>query len=784
MVVAFSNWVTRYRWLVIILSLLVALATGMGLKNFQVANDYKVYFDKDFPPLLAVEAIEDTYTNNENVLFVLTAKDGQLFSRGNLTAVEWLTEQAWNTPYSSRVDSLSNFQHSYAEGDELIVEDLIANADSLSVAQLQQIEKISRSDPRLVNYLIGRDKPITGINITISLPGENRIQEVQEIVDFANALEQQFERDYPQMELRQAGLVVMNSYFSSVAQDDTSLVMPILFGCVFFGLWFFLRSLFASLATMLIIVLSIVSAMGIALWSGIVLTPPSMASPLMVLTLAVAHCVHILVSYLTDMAQSKEGGNKKAQSIAESMRINFSPIAITSVTTLLGFLSLNYSDSPPFRDQGNIVAIGVIMSWFYSVFTLPALIQVLPVSGRKATTATGRRMEAFADFVIRRRRPMTWIMIMVVAVVCSFILNNRLDDTYAHYFDETVEFRLNADYTDQNLTGIFPVNYSIQTGEENGIYSPEVLAFSEKLSDWLREQPEVGYVSTISDTIKKLNQNMHDNDKAYYKLPEQRDLSAQYLLLYEMSLPYGLDLANQININKSATRVFANTRILPTSKVWEFKQRGEAWLAANTPAGITVEVGAPPYMFARLGKVNAKSMLIGSGTALVMISFILIFALRSIKIGLISLIPNIVPAAMAFGVWGMFNGEVGLSLVMVLGMTMGIVVDDTVHLLSKYLRARRERGMSPEDSLRYAFSTVGTALWVTSIVLMAGFAFFAFSHFEPNSNMGILTAITIALALVADFLLLPVLILLADKDKPSAEPIDQAAEVTEPLAAP
>lgn len=777
MIVSYTQWISRNSWLVLAISLAITILAGLGFKNFKVANDYKVYFDKDFPALLTVEDIEEAYTNNENVMLVITAKDGHLFTQNNLSAVEWLTNESWNTPYSSRVDSLSNFQHTYADGDDLIVEDLIADAEQLSSDELQSIEAIARTEPRLVDYLVNADKAITAINITIHLPGENRIQEVQEVIDAINVLQGQFESKFPNMDLRQTGLVVMNSYFSSVAQKDTASIMPLLFACVFFGLWIFLRSLFASLSAMIVIVLSIITALGITLWSGLVLTPPSMASPLMILTLAVAHCVHILVSYLNESSHSEIENKKerKVQAIVESMRVNFSPVAITSITTLIGFLSLNFSDSPPFRDQGNIVGVGVLMSWLFSVFTLPALINVLPIYGRKATSATGKRMEAFADFVIRQRKPMTAVMVVVVAVVCSFILNNRLDDTYAHYFDEDVEFRQNADYTDENLTGIFPINFSIETEEENGVYNPEVMKFVEKLTEWLREQPEVGFVSTISDTMKQLNQNMNGGDDAFYQLPKERELAAQYLLLYEMSLPYGLDLTNQINLDKSATRVFTNTHILPTSKVWAFKQRSDQWLADNTPSFINVEVGSPPYMFARLGKVNAKSMLIGSSLALVLISFILIFALRSFRIGMISLVPNIVPAAMAFGVWGIIDGRVGLSLVMVLGMTMGIVVDDTVHLLSKYIRARREKQLSPEDSLRYAFSTVGTALWVTSTVLIAGFAFFYFSHFEPNSNMGILTSITIALALVADFLLLPVLILLVDKNKTESQTASQTA---------
>jgi predicted RND superfamily exporter protein len=172
---------------------------------------------------------------------------------------------------------------------------------------------------------------------------------------------------------------------------------------------------------------------------------------------------------------------------------------------------------------------------------------------------------------------------------------------------------------------------------------------------------------------------------------------------------------------------------------------------------------SPAIMFSHIGARNIRSMLTGTTLALVLISLILMFALRSLRIGLISLIPNLVPAGMAFGLWGLLVGQVGLALSVVAGMTLGIVVDDTVHFLSKYLRARREEGMPAADAVRYAFHTVGTALWTTSAVLMAGFLVLTHSPFEINSAMGLLTAITIGLALLADFLLLPTLLMTLDK---------------------
>ncbi len=168
-------------------------------------------------------------------------------------------------------------------------------------------------------------------------------------------------------------------------------------------------------------------------------------------------------------------------------------------------------------------------------------------------------------------------------------------------------------------------------------------------------------------------------------------------------------------------------------------------------------------MFAYIGQRNIKSMLRGTSFALVLISLVLIVALRSLKIGLVSLIPNLAPAAMGFGLWGLVSGQVGLGLSVVAGMTLGIVVDDTVHFLSKYLRARRERGLDAQDAVRYAFHTVGTALLVTTLVLIAGFLVLTQSGFKINSDMGLLTAVTIALALVTDFLLLPPLLMKVDK---------------------
>jgi predicted RND superfamily exporter protein len=384
---------------------------------------------------------------------------------------------------------------------------------------------------------------------------------------------------------------------------------------------------------------------------------------------------------------------------------------------------------------------------------------VLPVRVREGKTRGHHAMERLAEFVIRRRRALFWGTALIVLGLTAMIPRNQLNDQFVEYFDRTIEFRRASDFASENLTGFYTIDYSLGAGEPGGISEPAFLNKVEAFAEWFRSQPGVIHVNTLTDIMKRLNKNLHGDDPAYYRIPRERELAAQYLLLYEMSLPYGLDLNNQINVDKSATRLNVTLQSLSSNQLLDMEQRASQWLKDNAPPSMQVAGSSPAVMFAHIGSRNIRSMLFGTTTALVLISLSLIVAFRSIKYGLISLIPNLVPAAMAFGIWALFVAQVGLALSVVISMTLGIVVDDTIHFLSKYLRARREKGFDAQDAIRYAFASVGTALWVTTLVLIAGFLVLATSHFELNRSMGLMTAITIALALAVDFLFLPPLLL-------------------------
>jgi len=754
-----AEWLVGRRWILVIATLVLVAVAASGVRFLSFSNDYRIFFGKENPQLLAFEELQDTYTKSDNVLFVVAPVEGDVFRPEVLSAIEWLTEQAWQIPYSIRVDSISNFQHTYANGDDLIVEDLVTDAGQYGYADLERVKQIALHEPVLVDRIVSPNGRATGVNVTIHLPGLDPAAEVPEVVSFSREIAAQLQERYPGVEVHLTGIVLLNNAFSENAIKDMTTLVPVMFLVIVVILTALLRSLWGTLATILVIVLSILTALGIAGWVGIRITAPLASAPTMIMTLAVADCVHLLITFL----QRMRGVEDKSAAMVESLRVNLQPIFLTTVTTAIGFMSMNFSDAPPFRDLGNVVALGVLAAFVCCVALLPALMLALPVRVPAARNRQIAAMDRIADFVVDNRRVVLAAMGLLVVGLVAFVPRNELNDEFVKYFDERVAFRVDTDYMTQNLTGLYSISYSLEAGESGAISEPAYLNKLEEFAEWYRRQPEVMHVSSLSDTMKRLNKNLHGDDPAWYRIPDSRELAAQYLLLYEMSLPYGLDLNNQINVDKSATKLDVHIRSVSSNGTIALEHRAQEWLEQNAPGSMQAHGASPAIMFSHIGARNIRSMLTGTTLALLLISLILMVALRSLRIGLISLVPNLVPAGMAFGLWGLLVGQVGLALSVVAGMTLGIVVDDTVHFLSKYLRARREEGLPPADAVRYAFHTVGAALWTTSIVLIAGFLVLTYSPFEINSGMGLLTAITIALALVADFLLLPTLLMTLDK---------------------
>ncbi len=755
--VRYTRWIIANKFKVMAASLLISLGLGSGGRFLEFTNDYRVFFGKDNPQLLAFEELENTYTKNDNILLILTPKSGEVFSRETLAAVEDLTERAWQVPYSTRVDSLTNFQHTRAVGDDLYVDRLVRDARSLSPTQLEEIRTIALAESQLVRRLISPDSRVTGVNISIQLP-KVKLDEVMEVAGFVRNLLDEFEKQYPNFILHHSGFVMLNHAFMDASMKDMSTLMPLMYLAILIIMALLLRSGSGTIVALVVLILSIMSAMGTAGYAGVKLTPPSAIAPTVILTLAIADTVHILVS----MRLFMQKGMEKIEALVESLRVNMLALFLTSFTTMIGFLSLNFSEVPPYHDLGNITAVGVVYAFFFSVVLLPALTAALPFKVPRPVGEKTSWYSRYAKFVVARSRVLLAATSVAAVVLIACVPRLELDDQFIRYFDHRIEFRRSTEYMLKNLTGIYQIEYSISAGEPDGITDPRYMKTLEDFANWWRAHDEVMHVASFTDTMKRLNRSLHADEASWYRLPDDADLAAQYILLYEMSLPYGLDLNNQITIDKSATKLTITLEEQSTTQMRALAGAGDAWLMEHGAEPMWVKGSGPSVMFSYISQRNIEGMIIGTSFAFVMITIILIVALRSWKYGLLSIIPNVVPALMAFGLWQLIQGQVTMAVAIVAAATLGIIVDDTVHFLTKYLRARKEQKLTAPEAVEYAFTNVGKALVVTSVILIIGFGLLGTSAFRLNMTLGLLSAMTIAFALILDFTMLPALLLSMD----------------------
>lgn len=744
------NAIFSMRWAILIICSVLLFGAHMGKQYLGFETDYRVFFAEDNKELIAFEDLQKTFGKEDNVLIVIEPNDKTVFKKESLDLIKQITDKSWKIPYTKRVDSVTNFQHVTAVKDNLIIADLYSETSKLSI---DKIKDIAIAEPLLVNRLISKSGHVSAVNIEVEMPGKSPYEN-SEIVAAVRDLAKTIEKDNPDHKVYLTGLVMYNNAFLESSLSDSATIIPAMYILFALVLALVVRRVAGVISIIGVVYLSVEAGLGMAGWLGINLSTLSAQSPIIILAIAGAASVHVVISYI----QQYNKGMQKRDAMKESLRTNLMPVFLTSLTTAVGFLSLNFSDVPPINDLGNIVSLGVLATFILCIAVLPNVCVLIPLKESVQVQSRTGIMGNVSNYVINNKNYIVWIIPAVSMIFIAFTANNELNDEYVKYFDESQTFRTDTDFTTRNLTGLYSIHFSIEAEEGKEITDPKFLKSVELFSTWLREQPEVKHVNTITDTIKRINKNLHADDDNYYRLPNDGKQIAQYLLLYNMSLPFGLDMNNRKSLDNRFTRVSASLESLSTKGLLDIEQRADNWLKAHNPS-LRYKASSTSIMFAHIGDKNVSSMLMGTFIALLLISLIIAAALRSVKLGVISLMTNLLPILVAYGIWGMLFGQIGLSLTIVACMTLGIVVDDTVHFLSKYWRSRKVDGYSEIESVKVTIQTVGSAILVSSTVLVIGFLSLSRSTFSLNADMGVATAIVILLAVVIDLLLLPAVLI-------------------------
>ena len=790
MIAAYSRWVVDHPRLTIFIPLLLSLALALGIASLEFRSDHRIFFGEENEDLLSFETVENTYTKSDNIVFLVTAKQGDVFRADTLDVLLELTKQAWAMPYIKRVDSIVNFQNITSVGDDVTIDNVLREQDPKTDEAIRRVRDAVLGEPLLVNRLINPDGTVTGVAARFQIADTDKDAAVPEIMEAARRIAASMQQRWPGIELRLTGSVPMDYAFVEASERDLSTLTPAMLVIITVLIAVLLGSPTGALMTLVVILLSIVGSMGIAGFLGIPLSPPSATAPNIIMTLATADCVHLIWG---TMRRLYEGVPKK-KAVEATLTEDFAAIFHTSVTTFIGFLSMNFSESPPFQHLGNITAIGVVIAWVLSVTILPATMVLLPMRPRASSGRMTRISERLFDWISVRPAKVMWTTLAAGLVLSAFAFTNKLDDRFVEYFDDSFAFRRDTDYMAERLTGIYYIDFSLKQPESNGIADPVYLAEIESFANWFRAQPEVVHVEVLTDILKKINlvmntDQLRGNDSADadyhvaenrglavrdvavsssrgvrqgggYVLPESRAVAAQYLLLYEMSLPHGLDLKDRITVDKSATRMTVSLKNVSTGSVLALLDRAETWAADHLKVVEAPKGTGTTVVFSHIGMRNIRDMIDGTVWSVVSISLLLFFLFRSLTAGFIGLFTNTVPSLMVLGAWALLVGEVGMAVAVIASMTLGIVVDDTIHFVDRYLHARRVLGETATAAVRHAMVQTGPAVFTSTVVLASGFFCLAFSGFQINSWIGLMTAINILVAAVFDLFLLPTMLIL------------------------
>lgn len=757
--------VTR-RWLTILLSLLVMLALAAGATRLIVVDvDFRNHFGESDPHLIALEQLEETYALSDVALVAMAPREGTIFTRETLVAIEELTEQLWRTPYATRVDSISNYTHSEGFEDELVVEPLIDEASALSDTDIERIRDIAFGTEEIAGRFFSRDGRVAGLVVSIVLPDDNRELTKREVTDYLYETVADARDKHTSIDYHLLGGLILNRVIGDALDEETAILGPIALGTMLLVALVLIRSIWGTLAIVLMIATVIPSALGFAGWTGLKLFGESGAAMFVLMAVTVAHSVHIIEA----MAGGLRQGMARTEAAIHAVRVDVWPIFLTSFTTAIGFLSLNFVDMPPFKVMGNIVAFGSMCAFVFSVTLLPAFLSILPIRPRKMRENKQDLFDRLSRFVISYRTILLCFFGILTVFLVAGISKIELRENWLEVLDESYEFRRSADFLSENFPGVETYEYSLDSGREGAVTDIEYLKQVDAFADWYREQPEFVHVFSIADIMKRLNKNLHGDNPDYYVLPDDPELAAQYLLLYEFSLPVGRDLNNLIDHDRRATRATVSVKSMSSKEKIDLDDRSRAWLKQNAPS---METGATGISIVGSHSIqrNIENMLQGTFVAMAIVSLLLFAIFRSIRLGLISLIPNFLPAAMAMGLWGYLVGEVGVPASVVTAIAFGIIVDDTIHFMTKYTDSRKA-GKLPSESVQIAFRSVGRALFTTTVVFGLGFMVFGASGVVGNQVLGLLVGITVIIALLADFFFLPPLLMLLDETKETGEQI-------------
>ena len=734
--------------------ILIAIITS-GASFLETPTGYRAFVENDQPNYADILDLEEKYGMIDTLSFVIKPNEGDIFQKDVLKLIKELTEISWQTPHSTRVNSLTNHQYTTVDGDDINISDFVDSVEFLENSDLKELKELALKEKTLVNFILSKSAKVSFINIYLDVPDQEGFEKP---INFAEKQKKLFTEKYPEIFVTVAGSARYSHNFQTTARTDATTMYPGFLILIIFLSYIFLRSALASILSLTIIFLSILPSMGTVGWLGFEVQPPLIMAPIIILTIALAHSIHILSIALTNMSE----GMNKEQAMIESMKINFTPVFLTSFTTAVGMAGVNFGKIPAFSEMANTVVIGSGYSFIFSVTLLPALCMIMPIKSHGSPRFVLGILNSLGKLIYKFKFYFITFFGLASILLANQITNLYFDDDFDSYFDRVDDWVEVKNIVNDEFGSSFFIFANMSSEKTDGITSPKYLEKLEEFAKWLEAQDEVTTVTTVADVIKTLNKNMNGGSEEYYSIPNDKSLNAQYLLLYEFSVPYGMDLKNQMTADKAESRLLIRMNMITSRESILFNEKVNLWNEENLGTFKSRGVVGIPIMMPYVYRENTNGLMRGLLFSFSLIVIVIGLSLRSFRFGLISIVPNIVPFVLAYGILAMFTHIVSFSHTVSILISIGLVVDATIHFLTKFKKANT-LNLSQEDAIQYCFKYVGYPIIIASICLFCGFLFLLQSSFMTNFILGGMCALIIILALFIDLLLLPALLLLFGK---------------------
>ena len=757
----FAKLLIKYRYLSIGLVIIVVCLLATGLTKLTFNPDLETYFPEGHPAVVRYNEIDDMFIPTDNLIIAVHSNEGTLFNSDNLKVIEELTRKSWTIPYSVRVDSLTNYSYVKSVNDDLIVEPFIEEAEKKSIEFIEKRKDLVAGEDIIYKSLISEDKKTSVVSIIVDPPGPNKEDQNSELINYILGFIEPIKESNENLDIRLLGNPYLDYISPRIVKAEMPVVMPLMLLLIFLIVFLMIRSYVAVLATFVVILMSLIATFGSIGILGNPLNQMVTTIPILIITLALADCIHLFSIYF----QNRIKGISSKESMEKSLEMNIQPLFLTTISTCIGFLCLNFIEVTPLRDLGNAVAIGIGFAFIFTIFFIAPIVSFFEVKTASKVTKQTRFSTSVGSFILKNGNKLIFSITSISFLILLCIPMNELDENPTQMYAEGfTSFSSDTLWLDEKLSVTFPVNF-LATNEEGQVSDPDFLEILDKFSVWLEEREQVNHVTSLANNMKNLNKSMHGDDPEWKKIPENADLSAQYLFFYEMSLPMGLDLNSSISQDRKSTKISATLKDMSSNEFKEFNNEVLGYLRQNNLENMISEASSFRVIFTYMVEAIVNSLLYGLFIGILLITLIIGLFFRSYLLPALSIFPNILPIGMGFGLWGLFVGDVGFMVAVGMGSTLGVIVDFTVHFLSKYELARKEFKKSVEESVIYSFETVGFALIIMTVVLALGFSVLNLVTFIPIQDFAKFSVICFIGGLIINFLFLPNLLMKFDKRK-------------------